>query len=71
MVEEDRLAELEMDYFEKYNGEDFVSKPNRRKRGKMKVHSTIVGPLPPTGIHEESRKDRDRKINQAIKKAIK
>jgi len=50
---------------------DFIAKPNRRKKLAPKKHSTIVGPPPPTGIHEEDRRDRDRRINQAIKKAIK
>ena len=48
-----------------------TSKPNRRKQLEPKKHSTIVGPPPPTGIHAEDRRKRDRRINQAIKKAIK
>ena len=56
--------------FTKY-GEADVSKRNRRRKSESKKHDTIVGPMPPTGIHKESRRDRDRKINLAIKKILK
>ena len=56
--------------FEKYS-EEYVSKRNRRQRLDPDKYRMIVDSLPPSGIHEEKRKDRDRRRNQAIIKAFK
>ena len=56
--------------FEKY-GEENVSKRNRRERLEAEKDRMVVDSLPPTGIHNEKRKNRDRKLNQIIKKALK
>lgn len=53
-----------------YDEED-VSKRNRRERQEAEKDRMIVDSLPPTGVHEVKRKDRDRKRNQIIRKALK
>ena len=49
-----------------------VLKTNRRRKLSPKTHTTEVGPLPPAGIHELSRKDKEKlekkKLEELIKK---
>lgn len=53
------------DEFEEY--EDLLSKPNRRK---TRERETVVKDgMPPSGIHEESRKQRDKRRNARIRRA--
>lgn len=59
-----------MDNFDDWD-ESIVSKPNRRRKLAPKVHSTIVGPPPPTGVHKESRKQRDRFLKRTIEEEMK
>lgn len=59
----------EMD-FEKYS-EEIVSKRNRRLKQTAGKREMVVGPLPPTGVHKLNRKERDRRRNLEIKKALK
>lgn len=59
----------ERDY-ERYSEED-VSKRNRRERMESERDRMIVDSLPPTGIHNEKRKTRDRRRNQIVRKALK
>lgn len=42
---------------------------NRERRLEQKRHSVIQGAMPPTGIHDLSRKARDKKMALAMKKA--
>ena len=46
-----------------------LAKPNRPRRMEPKKHQIVVGPLPPTGLHEADRKRREKRRNLAIKKA--
>lgn len=55
---------------ERYSEED-VSKRNRREKLEAERDKMIIDSLPPTGVHEVKRKDRDRRRNQIIKKALK
>lgn len=58
-------------YMEPDNLEDIISKPNRRRikdEGKGEMN---VGPKPPTGVHIEDRKIRDKRRNLVIKKLVK
>lgn len=49
----------------------FISKPNRRKVTEADKGRMVVGGMPPAGIHEPSRKDKDRTSNLFIKKMLK
>lgn len=49
-------------------GEEDVSKRNRREKLEAEKDRMLVDSLPPTGIHIEKRKTRDRRRNQIIKK---
>jgi hypothetical protein len=51
--------------------EDVLKKPNRIKQQEEGDSEMVISPPPPTGIHIEDRKTRDRRRNLAIKKAIK
>lgn len=63
------MSRVKMD-FNKYD-ESIISKLNRRKRQSVKKHTTIVGSPPPTGIHEEDRRIRDKRRNLAVKEILK
>ena len=56
--------------FDKYS-EDIISKRNRRKRLEADKDQMVVDPLPPSGVHKEKRKDRDRSRNLIIKDVLK
>lgn len=47
-----------------------ISKPNRIRQSERKTHSVVRGALPPTGLHGESRKERDRRRARNLKSAM-
>lgn len=49
--------------------EEFLSKPNRRKERERKIHSVVQGAPVPDGSHQSHRKDKDRRRNEAIRRA--
>lgn len=60
----------EMDKFDEYD-ESIVSKPNRRRKLEPKTHTTEVGPLPPSGVHELARKEKERLAKERLKEFMK
>jgi len=60
------MSERDIDKYD-----ETVSKRNRRKRLESEKDQMIIDPLPPTGIHEVKRKDRERRRNQIIRKVLK
>lgn len=51
--------------------EDMFAKKNRRQKLEAEENRMVVGPRPDLVIRKESRKQRDRRRNLAIKDAIK
>lgn len=54
------------------SGEFITTKPNRRKRLSLKTHVVEVGSPPPSGVHELSRKEKERlekkKLEELLRK---
>jgi hypothetical protein len=48
--------------------EPVIAKANRRARQERKVHATMRGAMPPTGVHAETRKERDRRRALALRR---
>lgn len=48
-----------------------ISKKNRRQVQKRKTHEVVQDPPPPDGIHQTTKKDMERKHNQALRRALK
>ena len=60
------MSDLDEDYLE---GD--IEKRNRRVSEEAEENRMVVGPRPPTATHVESRKQRDKRRNLVIKKALK
>lgn len=53
------------------NVDDFVSKQNREQTEEAEDQKMVVGPRPPSGVHIEDRKTRDKRKNLTIKDLVK
>lgn len=59
-----------MDKFDDFD-ESVVSKPNRRRKLESKTHATEMGLPPPSGVHELSRKEKERLEKKNLKEFMK